>query len=194
LVFKLKNFDDASNVSPRLASDRLTFGQWVSGQPTIRSIGFEVAVELLGSLDCPALPHCRRVEFCAVALLHLPVAAEIPSPRNRTGSRRTLDQFPSVRLSRGTHLPLAHCPPAGSLRGHLGHGPLSAKTLELLPRRGSFAAVRRSHGSAHDLVSSACAFLLGISLTLRKLFQARASIRPPHLVRWASTHLGLREN
>jgi hypothetical protein len=112
---------------------------------------------------------CRTVEFCAASFPHLvrlPVAAKVPHTRHCIGSGLPVDQLPPFRLSRSSRLFLADRTTAVRLCGHLGHCPLPAKTLELLPRRRSIAAVCRLDGDADDLVPSSCAILLGTSLVL----------------------------
>ena len=100
-----------------------------------------------------------------VSLFYLPVTAKIPVPGNSIGSRRILHQFSSVRISRGSRLSLAYRSVAGGRRGHLGHRPMPAKAMELLPWRGFAVTLRRSHDSAHDLVFSSRTLLFGIFLT-----------------------------
>jgi large conductance mechanosensitive channel len=70
---------------------------------------------------------------------------------------------------------------ARSLRGYLGHGPLPAKAMELLPWRRSSAALCRSHDPADDLVSAAGALLLGNSLTQQTILRTTLPFARPSL-------------
>ena len=131
----------------------------------------------------PLLAGCRRVGICASASEHLPAQETIAGAWNRGCAGFAVDQLPHFGFPQHTLFDRDGPGVFAGLRGHVGHGALFAKEVELLPRKCAPVAVCGFDDPAHDFVFSTGSVLRQCAL-IPAFF---SSIPPSQLVPWGES-------